>query len=593
MNILRFIIISLILLNFTLTKCEIIYKDPSENSKYVKISTGIILGFDKKLPFNNDMLKNDISLNGSKSGIHNFTYKISFDKKHILIDPVENFKYDEQVRVQISPNTDLKNAGVKNILQYTFRTEKAPVENSNTGKGNVEFYSENLFNNDYSFTPEELPHIDVIVDNSPAPGKIFLSNFPFGNLPNTPHLIIAENNGIIYTGLKTRASALDFKKQGNSLTFFDNYSSKFYQLNKDYNIIDSFYCGNGYKTDGHELRILANGNYLLMSYDEQTVDMSLIVNGGNPNCTVIGLIIQEIDRDRNVIFQWRSWDHIPITQTQHQDLAASEIDYVHGNAIEVDNDGNYLISSRHLDEITKINKNTGNIIWRLGGAENMFTFINDPDGFNYQHGIRRLPNGNIILFDNGNFHTPPHSRAVEYRLNEQSKTAELVWQYRNTPDNFGFAMGFAQRLENGNTIISWGATNPTITEVKPSGEVVLELSLPPNIFSYRVFKTDWEGLPVYKKLRYELPPAAFKLDQNYPNPFNPVTSIPFELPEPSYVDLSVYDITGRFVRSIVNSELDEGFYTYQFNSSGISSGIYFYKLKTNKYFETKKMVIIK
>jgi len=71
--------------------------------------------------------------------------------------------------------------------------------------------------------------------------------------------------------------------------------------------------------------------------------------------------------------------------------------------ISYDNDGNLLISSRHLDEITKINRTTGSIIWRLGGKNNQFAFPNDSLGFSHQHAIRRIGNENILLFDNGNF----------------------------------------------------------------------------------------------------------------------------------------------------------------------------------------------
>lgn len=79
-------------------------------------------------------------------------------------------------------------------------------------------------------------------------------------------------------------------------------------------------------------------------------------------------IIQELDQSKNVVFQWRSWDHFRITDATHEDLTAALVDYVHANALEVDNDGNILLSSRHLDEITKIDRQTGNIIWRLDGG---------------------------------------------------------------------------------------------------------------------------------------------------------------------------------------------------------------------------------
>ena len=108
----------------------------------------------------------------------------------------------------------------------------------------------------------------------------------------------------------------------------------------------------------------------------------------------------------------------------------------------------------------------------------------------YQHHIRRIPNGNITLFDNGNYHTPSYSRAVEYHLDEENKVATMVWQYRNVPDIYGFAMGSVQRLHNGNTLISWGSANPTVTEVTPAGEIAFQMDLPQGIYTYRTFRDE-------------------------------------------------------------------------------------------------------
>ncbi len=281
----------------------------------------------------------------------------------------------------------------------------------------------------------------------------------------------------------------DFKKQPNGLFAYYSYATGIhYAEDSQFNIVDSFYCGNGYTTDPHDLRLLNNGHALLMSYDPQTVNMAPVVHGGQHNATVTGLIIQEIDQNKNVVFQWRSWDHFDIVDAIYEDLTAPTVDCVHGNAIELDTDGNILISSRHLSEITKINRTTGEIIWRLGGVNNQFTFVNESIPFHYQHDIRRIANGNITLFDNGNFRSPSFSRAVEYNLDEVNKIATLVWQYRNTPDIYGAFMGSVQRLQNGNTLICWGGTNPNVTEVTPAGSIALQMTYPLNTWTYRAFK---------------------------------------------------------------------------------------------------------
>ncbi|HWA05152.1 MAG TPA: FG-GAP-like repeat-containing protein [Ignavibacteria bacterium] len=88
-------------------------------------------------------------------------------------------------------------------------------------------------------------------------------------------------------------------------------------------------------------------------------------------------------------------------------------------------------------------------------------------------------------------------------------------------------------------------------------------------------------------------PNSFRLDQNYPNPFNPVTKIRFSIPKFSGVNLSVYDVTGRLVSELVNSELNAGEYETDFNAHNITSGVYFYTLRAGSFNDTKKLIVIK
>ncbi len=88
-------------------------------------------------------------------------------------------------------------------------------------------------------------------------------------------------------------------------------------------------------------------------------------------------------------------------------------------------------------------------------------------------------------------------------------------------------------------------------------------------------------------------PSGFSLHQNYPNPFNPTTKIKFAIPKSSLVKLTVYDILGRHVAELVNQSLNAGVYEYEWSGAELSSGIYFYKLSTHNYTETRRMVLVK
>ena len=467
------------------TYAEIVYIDPVRNAKYVNTETGIIIGFDK--PAENSDLNSIISVSGSISGIHTGKVILTTDRKKLIFKPDLPFAFNENVEVRV--NRNVRSAPREDRLTYSFRTRI-----SNPAGEQVNSIQEEISNSairGFSDNPDTigLPMLTVNVSNNPSPGNLYLSNFPYLEIPFTPYLLTSNNAGTISYYKEMNNYALDFKKQPNGLLTY-NIDHAFYAMNENHVIVDSFKCGNGYPTDEHELKIMNNGHAFLMSYDRQIMNLSHLVPGGNPNATVIGLIIQELDENKNVVFQWRSWDHFILTDAPHVDYTAAVVDYVHGNAIELDKDNNIMISSRHFSEITKISRITGNILWRLGGPHNQFTFSNDPIGFSYQHDIRRIANGNITLFDNGNFHSPPFSRAVEYKIDEVNKIVTLVWQFRRNPEAFGFAMGNAQRLHNGNTLISWGATTPTMTEVTPAGTVALEISLPQNIYTYRTYKDE-------------------------------------------------------------------------------------------------------
>lgn len=88
-------------------------------------------------------------------------------------------------------------------------------------------------------------------------------------------------------------------------------------------------------------------------------------------------------------------------------------------------------------------------------------------------------------------------------------------------------------------------------------------------------------------------PVKFNLAQNYPNPFNPSTTISYSIPKTANVSLKVYDALGKEVAQLINKEKAAGTYEVQFDASNLSSGIYFYTLKTNSFLNTKKMILIK
>ena len=90
-----------------------------------------------------------------------------------------------------------------------------------------------------------------------------------------------------------------------------------------------------------------------------------------------------------------------------------------------------------------------------------------------------------------------------------------------------------------------------------------------------------------------LVPAKYELSQNYPNPFNPTTKINFALPKDGIVKITIFDLLGREVRTLVNESKTAGYYSVDFSSENLSSGFYFYKMESASFVETKKMMLLK
>ena len=152
-------------------------------------------------------------------------------------------------------------------------------------------------------------------------------------------------------------------------------------------------------------------------------------------------------------------------------------DLDHPNSIDFDLDGGVIVSYRDLSAIVKVDRKTHQIIWQLGGTHNQFTFVDDPlGGFDGQHTARILPNGHLLIFDNGWTHSPQASRAVEYALDPVQKTATMVWQYSANPSIFNDFTGSAQRLENGNTVVAFTRMG-IVDEVRADGTLLSRATL--------------------------------------------------------------------------------------------------------------------
>jgi hypothetical protein len=279
----------------------------------------------------------------------------------------------------------------------------------------------------------------------------------------------------------------DFKQQpnGNFTAFLGETPGwlpsygRFVELTPGGDIIGEYSAGTPFYTDNHELLETEgpDGGPRLhfFGYELRIVDLSAF--GGSPTALVAGHVLLRQTASGSSEFMWNAWDHLTLDEWIEEPSSLKQnanIDFDHPNSLDFDLDGNYIISFRSLAQVMKLDARTGDIIWRLGGLKNQFTIANDPlNGFSGQHCVRVLPDGHLLMFDNGWRHTPPESRAVEYAIDPVAKTATMVWEFRHSPTIFTGFTGSVQRLRNGNTLVGYAAAGH-VTEARPDGTVAWE-----------------------------------------------------------------------------------------------------------------------
>ncbi len=483
------------------------YYFPLEDSEYVSKGTTIAVRYGPIL--SEDGIRSLVfTVHGSKSGKHAGQVVLADDHKTVIFKPATSFMPGEKVFVNVN-GLDIDQAEQYLPLSYSFtiaiNQQPGTPGSSQLADPPIPAKPPRSAFPDFLTVPQDIPHFTITKNSVPeGEGDIFVAPFYWTESTVGSYLLILDQKGqlVYYRSAADALDAWDFKVQPNGLlSYYDQKDSIVYLMDSHYRDVGSYQAGDGYSADLHDFQMLPDGNALLMIYDAETIDMRQIIWGGQKDAVVTGLVIQEMDRSRNVIFEWRSWDHFSFFDSSAS-LFDKNIDLIHANSVALTTDGNLLLSSRNLNEITKIDLQTGDIIWRLGGKESMFTFANG-EPFSYQHDVRQLPNGNLTVFDNhgSTEHLAP-SRGVEYALDETNMTATQVWEY--TPDAPVLAtyMGNTQRLADGNTFLSWGApytkskyTYLSMTEVDPNNRVLFEFTFDQPYVSYRAFVYPWHGYP--------------------------------------------------------------------------------------------------
>lgn len=258
-------------------------------------------------------------------------------------------------------------------------------------------------------------------------------------------------------------------------------------------------------TQHHDYVRLPNGHTVYLAWEKIPVSVSRQIRGGHyheedPDA-MWGDVVVEIDRSGETVKRWRSWEHLDFNLDVICPLESHK-EWTHANSLEVLDNGDWLISFRLTSTIVIVDAETGAIKWRWG-PDNVHPEHDKkfgPPDLSHQHNAQMLDNGNILVFDNGCHRKrgPTWSRIVEIDPN----TYEFKWMFagKTILEFYSFMVSGVQRLPNGNTLITEGASG-RIFEVTHKRECVWEYVSPwtvpsrfgpsPAVFrSYRFAKDD-------------------------------------------------------------------------------------------------------
>lgn len=262
-------------------------------------------------------------------------------------------------------------------------------------------------------------------------------------------------------------------------------------FDRNYRELARFPPGDGRGSDLHELILTPTGTALITAYDIPTVDRSSV--GHRPGRVIEG-IVQELEvPSARVLFEWRSLDHVALTESYSQ--VAPAFDYFHVNSVDLTADGNLLVSARNTWTVYKIDRGTGKVIWRLGGKRSDFA-MGPGTRFSWQHDARSHGSGELVtLFDNADDpQEAPQSRGLALVLDETRMRAGLSRQFLHRPPLLAHAFGSVQLQPNGNVLVGW-ATQPWFTEYTAGGAVLLDAKLPHGGQNYRTLRFPWTSTP--------------------------------------------------------------------------------------------------
>jgi len=346
--------------------------------------------------------------------------------------------------------------------------------------------------------------------DTPSPGLVLLTLGLW--LEPGPFFETAVDANGVPAYVSEQSNALDFKRQPNghySVARGDgtDAGAQIVELDDQLREVGSYRTVGLTHTDGHDSILLPDGSRYLLAYEPSS------------ETGLTDAVVQQVNAQGEVVFEWNSADHVDVAA---ETVVGSDADYAHINSIEIMDDGDLLLSFRHLSAVFKVARtahdgfDVGDVVWRLGGRRSDFTFEQEDGsaavGPCAQHTATELDDGEIMVFDNGAWNLNPlcvdpadpdgplvarvPSRIAVWSLDEASGVATAV-RDQTVLNRYAIFAGSAESLPQGHVLIGWASATPAsgsvASEIDADGNLLWDLMAvdTPRYFTYRAFKDDF------------------------------------------------------------------------------------------------------
>jgi hypothetical protein len=345
------------------------------------------------------------------------------------------------------------------------------------------------------------PVLTATSDSDTGSGDIMLS--PYHSLQAGPMILGPAGQLVWFDPLPGWTANLEVQRYHGQpvLTYWHESSTGAIDevvLNRNYQTVSVLHAADDYRADVHEFQLTPQGTALIDAVVPVKANLSAV--GGSSSGVVADCVVQELDvKTGQLLWEWHMLGHVPLTASYERPSSSptSPWGFCHLNSIQQLPDGNLLVSARHTWGVYEIDKQTGRVIWTVGGKYSSFK-LGPGVTFAWQHDAHLQ--GNVLtLFNddwNGQRGSPRQgqSSAEEISLNTSAMTATLLHIYDHAPPLVSASQGSAQLLRNGNMFVGWGS-QPDFSEYTSAGQQIFNGAFSLGVSSYRAYRFPWQGQP--------------------------------------------------------------------------------------------------